>query len=41
LKNYLATGNHDQLYHFIADDIGNPTPLESELLALAGRLVGN
>lgn len=36
----LATGNYDQLHHFIANGIWDPTPLESELLNQADRLVG-
>ena len=28
----LATGNYDQLHHFIADGVWDATPLESELL---------
>jgi hypothetical protein len=36
----LATGNYDQLHHFIADGVWDATPLESELLKQADRLVG-
>src|SRR6201998_1949793 len=36
----LATGNYDQLHHFIADCVWAATPLESELLNKANRLVG-
>src|SRR6516164_4750435 len=36
----LATGNYDQLHHFIADGVWDTTPLESELLNQADRLVG-
>src|SRR5271168_605924 len=36
----LATGNYDQLHHFIADGVWDATPLESELLHQADRLVG-
>src|SRR3954452_12591020 len=36
----LATGNYDQLHHFIADGVWDSTPLESELLNQADRLVG-
>src|SRR6201988_354146 len=36
----LATGNYDQLHHFIADGVWDATPLESELLNHADRLVG-
>src|SRR3974377_1231113 len=36
----LATGNYDQLHHFIADGVWDATPLESELLIQADRLVG-
>src|SRR5947209_5593244 len=36
----LATGNYDQLHHFIADGVWDATPLESELLNQANRLVG-
>src|SRR4051812_6425504 len=36
----LATGNYDQLHHFIADGVWDATPLESELLNQADRLVG-
>ena len=28
----LATGNYDQLHHFIADGVWDATPLETELL---------
>src|ERR1700740_799051 len=36
----LATGNYDQLHHFIADGVWDATPLGSELLNQADRLVG-
>ena len=36
----LATSNYDQLHHFIADGVWNATPLETELLNQADRLVG-
>jgi hypothetical protein len=36
----LATGNYDQLHHFIADGVWDATPLESELLNRADQLVG-
>ena len=36
----LATGNYDQLHHFIADGVWDATPLETELLNQADRLVG-
>ena len=36
----LATGNYDQLHHFIADNVWDAAPLESELLNQADRLVG-
>src|ERR1700741_1720205 len=36
----LATGNYDQLRHFIADGVWDAAPLESELLNQADRLVG-
>ena len=36
----VASGNYDQLHHFIADDVWDATPLESELLNQADRLVG-
>src|SRR5579862_3398921 len=36
----LATGNYDQLHHFIADGVWDATPLEIELLIQADRLVG-
>src|SRR6266436_913729 len=36
----LATGNYDQLHHFIADGVWDAAPLESELLIQADRLVG-
>src|SRR6201995_5881134 len=32
----LATGNYDQLHHFIADGVWDATPLETELLNQAG-----
>src|ERR1700738_5628630 len=36
----LATSNYDQLHHFMADGVWNATPLETELLNQADRLVG-
>ena len=36
----LATGDYDQLHHFIADGVWDASPLESELLNQADRLVG-
>src|SRR5213075_1158754 len=36
----LATGNYDELHHFIADGVWDAAPLESELLIQADRLVG-
>lgn len=36
----IASGNYDQLHHFIADGVWDATPLESELLNQADRLVG-
>ena len=36
----LATGNYDQLHHFIADGVWDAAPLESELFNQADRLVG-
>ena len=33
-------GNYDQLHHFIADGVWDTTPLETELLNQADRLVG-
>jgi SRSO17 transposase len=36
----LAPGDYDQLHHFIADGVWDATPLESELLVQADRLVG-
>src|SRR5246127_5870410 len=36
----LSTGNYYQLHHFIADGVWDATPLESELLNQADRLVG-
>src|ERR1700749_4533263 len=36
----LATGNYDQLHHFIADGVWDATPLETELFNQADRLVG-
>ena len=36
----LATGNYDQLHHFIAEGVWDATPLETELLNQADRLVG-
>src|SRR4051794_10094231 len=36
----LATGNYDQLHHFIADGVWDAAPLEAELLVQADRLVG-
>jgi len=40
LTERLATGNYDQLHHFIADGVWDTTPLETELLNQADRLVG-
>jgi SRSO17 transposase len=37
----LAPGGYDQLHHFIADGVWDATPLESELLIKADRLVGS
>ena len=36
----LALSNYDQLHHFIADGVWDATPLETELLNQADRLVG-
>jgi SRSO17 transposase len=36
----FAPGDYDQLHHFIAAGVWDATPLEAELLAQAGRLVG-
>src|SRR3954464_2737097 len=36
----LAASNYDQLHHFIADGVWDATPLETELLNQADRLVG-
>jgi hypothetical protein len=36
----LATGNYNELHHFIADGVWDATPLETELLNQADRLVG-
>ena len=36
----LAMGNYDQVHHFIADGVWDATPLETELLNQADRLVG-
>src|ERR1700758_5442690 len=36
----LATSSYDQLHHFIADGVWDATPLETELLNQADRLVG-
>src|ERR1700745_528205 len=36
----LPTGNYDKLHHFIADGVWDATPLETELLNQADRLVG-
>jgi len=36
----LATGNYDQLHHFIVDGVWDATSLGSELLHQADRLVG-
>src|ERR1700678_4451495 len=36
----VASGNYDQLHHFISDGVWDTTPLESELLNQADRLVG-
>src|SRR6476659_409660 len=36
----LAAGDYDQLRHFIADGVWDATPLQTELLSQADRLVG-
>src|SRR5712672_640529 len=36
----FAAGDYDQLHHFIADGVWDATPLETELLNQADRLVG-
>src|SRR3974390_2624269 len=36
----LARGDYDQLHHFIAAGVWNATPVETELLVQADRLVG-
>jgi SRSO17 transposase len=36
----LALGEYDQLHHFIAAGVWDATPVETELLAQADRLVG-
>ena len=36
----LAPGDYDQLHHFIADEVWDAAPLETELLIQADRLVG-
>jgi len=36
----FAPGDYDQLHHFIADGVWDASPLESELLIQADRLVG-
>src|SRR4029453_16765346 len=36
----FAAGEYDQLHHFIADGVWDATPLETELLNQADRLVG-
>jgi DDE superfamily endonuclease len=36
----VASGNYDQLHHFIADGVWDATPLETELLNQADGLVG-
>src|SRR5438132_8922216 len=36
----LALGEHDQLHHFIAAGVWDATPVETELLVQADRLVG-
>lgn len=36
----FAAGGYDQLHHFIADGVWDATPLETELLEEADRLVG-
>jgi SRSO17 transposase len=36
----IAAGEYDQLHHFIADGVWDATPLETELLNQADRLVG-
>lgn len=37
----FAAGDYDQLHHFIADGVWDTTPLETELLNQADRLVGS
>lgn len=36
----LASGDYDQLHHFIADGVWDAAPLESELLVQVDRLLG-
>ena len=36
----LVPGEYDQLHHFIADGVWDASPLETELLVQADRLVG-
>src|SRR6478609_11041950 len=36
----FAAGDYDQLHHFIADGVWDATPLQTELLSQADRLVG-
>jgi hypothetical protein len=36
----LALGEYDQLHHFIAAGVWDATPVETELLVQADRLVG-
>jgi hypothetical protein len=36
----LATGDYDQLHHFIAAGIWDAKPVETELLVQADKLVG-
>ncbi len=36
----FVAGDYDQLHHFIADGVWDATPLETELLSQADRLVG-
>jgi hypothetical protein len=40
MEERLATGDYDQLHHFIAAGVWDATPVEGELLVQADRLVG-
>jgi SRSO17 transposase len=40
MARHLGLGSHDGLHHFVSAGVWDAGPLEAELLAQAGRLVG-